>query len=110
MNLALFDAFLDEPPLRQVLARHELGAAYMADGYARATGRPGVLNVVGGPGLTNALTGIAAARQASSPMLVLTTTIAERWLGQDRPTTHELPDQAATIDSTVGWRRRVTDT
>ena len=110
MNLALFDAFLDEPPLRQVLARHELGAAYMADGFARATGRPGVLNVVGGPGLTNALTGIAAARQASSPVLVLTTTVAERLLGQDRPTTHELPDQGTMIDSIAAWRFRVTRT
>jgi acetolactate synthase-1/2/3 large subunit len=109
MNLAMYDAFLDHPPLRQILTRHELGAAYMADGYARATGRPGVVNVVGGPGLTNALTGIAAARQASSPILVMTTTIAENLLGQDRPTTHELPDQGALIDSVAAWRGRVTD-
>ena len=107
MNLAIYDGFLDEPRLRHVLTRHELGAAYMADGYARAAGRPAILSVVGGPGLTNALTGIAEARAASSPILVLTTTIAARYLGQDRSTTHELPDQAALIDSLLDWRRRV---
>ena len=108
MNLAIYDGYLEEPRIRHILVRHELGAAYAADAFARAAGRPAILSVVGGPGLTNALTGIGEARAASSPMLVLTTTIAARFLGQDRSTTHELPDQGALIDSLLDWRRRVT--
>ena len=57
--------------LRHVTPRHEAGAGFMADGYARATGRPGVAFVITGPGLTNALTPMAQARADSVPMLVV---------------------------------------
>lgn len=57
--------------IRYVIARHEGGAAFMADGYARASGRPGVCLVTAGPGVTNALTGVAAAHLDGSPMLLL---------------------------------------
>ena len=55
-NLAIYDALLRQSEIAHVLARHEQGAAFMADGYARASGRPGVVVVTTGPGATNALT------------------------------------------------------
>ena len=57
--------------IRHVTARHEQGAAFMADGYARVSGKPGVALVITGPGLTNALTAMAQARADSVPMLVI---------------------------------------
>ena len=57
--------------IRHVLVRHEQGAGFMADGFARATGRPGVCSVITGPGLTNALTAVGQAYSDSVPMLVL---------------------------------------
>ena len=58
-NLAIYDALLRRPALAHVLARHEAGAAFMADGYARATGEPGVVIVTTGPGATYTLTPLA---------------------------------------------------
>ncbi len=81
--------------LRHVTARHEQGAAFMADGYARATGRPGVAFVVTGPGLTNALTAMAQARADSVPMLVVSGANPEATQGQGLGMLHELPDQGA---------------
>jgi len=57
--------------IRHVQCRNEQGASFMADGYARATGKPGVCTIIGGPGVTNAATGIAQAYCDSQPMLVL---------------------------------------
>ncbi len=81
--------------IRHVTTRHEQGAAFMADGYARATGRPGVCVLISGPGLLNAATAIAQARADSVPMLVITGVAAVRDLGMGRGTLHELPDQHA---------------
>ena len=65
----LYDALHRDGTIRHVLARDEQAAAFMADGYARATGRPGVLCVVPGPGVTNALTGLGEALLDSSPVV-----------------------------------------
>src|SRR5689334_9081527 len=69
-TLALYDA-LRTSSIRHVLARHEQGAGFMADGYARASGRPGVACVITGPGVTNIATPIGEAYTDSSPVMVI---------------------------------------
>jgi acetolactate synthase-1/2/3 large subunit len=93
--------------LRHVAPRHEQGAAFMADGWARVTGRPGVCVLIGGPGLTNAITPIAQAYHDSVPMLVISGAVpsAQRHLGE----IHDLPDQAALLDQVTAFSHTVTD-
>lgn len=83
--------------VRHVTARHEQGAAFMADGYARSTGRPGVAFVITGPGVTNALTAMAQARADSIPMLVVSGVNRRPSLGRGLGLLHELPEQAAMV-------------
>jgi acetolactate synthase-1/2/3 large subunit len=80
--LPTFDALYDSG-LRFVLVRHEQGAAHMADGYARATGKPGVCMVTSGPGATNLVTGIATAYMDSVPMVCITGQVATTAIGSD---------------------------
>ena len=81
-NLPMYDAMLDYP-VRHVLTRHEQGAAHMADGYARASGKVGVAMATSGPGATNLVTGIATACMDSSPMVCITGQVASRFIGYD---------------------------
>ena len=81
--------------IRHVTPRHEQGAGFMADGYARVSGKPGVAFVITGPGLTNTLTPIAQARADSVPILVVSAVNATPNLGSGRGHLHELPDQQA---------------
>ncbi len=81
--------------IRHVQCRNEQGASLMADGYARATGKPGVCTIVSGPGVTNAATGIAQAFTDSQPMLVLSGACATVTQGKGWGTVHELADQSA---------------
>ena len=81
--------------IRHVQCRNELGASLMADGYARATGKPGVCTIIAGPGVTNAATGIAQAYCDSQPMLVLSGGCATRTQGKGWGAIHELADQSA---------------
>src|SRR5258708_28220090 len=81
--------------MRHVQCRNEQGASLMADGYARATGKPGVCTIIAGPGVTNAATGIAQAYCDSQPMLVLSGACATRTQGKGWGAIHELADQAA---------------
>ncbi len=83
--------------VRHVTARHEQGAAFMADGYARVSGKPGVALVITGPGLTNALTAMAQARAESVPILVISGVNRRASLGRGLGLLHELPDQAAMV-------------
>ena len=85
--------------IRHVTARHEQGAAFMADGYARVTGRPGVAFVITGPGLTNALTAMAQARADSVPMLVISGVNRRDSVGKGLGFLHELPDQTAMVQA-----------
>jgi acetolactate synthase I/II/III large subunit len=78
----LFDALYHEPAIRTVATRHEAGAAFMALGYARATGRLGVCCLTTGPGATNAITAIAAAKADSLPVLILTAQVATSVFGK----------------------------
>lgn len=86
--------------IRHITPRHEQGAAFMADGYARVSGKPGVCLLITGPGLTNALTAMAQARADSVPMLVVTGVNRRSSLGHGRGALHELPDQRA-MTSTI---------
>ena len=81
--------------IRHVQCRNEQGASFMADGYARATGKPGVCTIIGGPGVTNAATGIAQAYCDSQPMLVLSGATATATHGKGWGAIHELDDQQA---------------
>lgn len=83
--------------IRHVTPRHELDAGFMADGYARASGKPGVCLLITGPGLTNAITAMAQARADSIPMLVISGINARDTHGLYRGHLHELPDQSATM-------------
>jgi len=88
---------LSGSPVRHVTARHEQGCAFMADGYARASDKPGVAFVITGPGLTNALTGMAQARADSIPMLVISGVNRRSVQGFGLGWLHELPEQAAIV-------------
>jgi len=81
--LFIYDALFRQKKIKHILVRHEQGALHAADGYARATGRPGVALVTSGPGVTNAVTGIATAYMDSIPMVVLTGQVPTRAIGED---------------------------
>ena len=81
--LFIYDALFEQKKVKHILVRHEQGALHAADGYARATGRPGVALVTSGPGVTNAVTGIATAYMDSIPMVVITGQVPTRAIGED---------------------------
>ena len=81
--LPIYDALFHEDRLRHILVRHEQGAAHAAEGYARSTGKPGVVLVTSGPGATNAVTGIVDALMDSIPLVVLTGQVATHLIGSD---------------------------
>ncbi|WP_338465828.1 biosynthetic-type acetolactate synthase large subunit [Novosphingobium sp. ZN18A2] len=81
--LPIYDALFDDKRIRHILVRHEAGAAHAAEGYARSTGKPGVVLVTSGPGATNAVTGIADAFMDSIPMVVITGQVATGLIGTD---------------------------
>jgi len=81
--LPIYDALFHEPRLQHVLVRHEQGAAHAAEGYARSTGRPGVVLVTSGPGATNAVTGILDALMDSIPLVVITGQVPTHLIGSD---------------------------
>ena len=81
--LHVYDAFYQQEAVKHVLVRHEQAATHMADGYARATGKPGVVMVTSGPGATNTITGIATAFTDSIPMVVITGQVMSHLIGDD---------------------------
>ena len=81
--LPIYDALFADPRIRHILVRHEAGAAHAAEGYARSTGKPGVVLVTSGPGATNAVTGIADAFMDSIPLVVITGQVATGLIGSD---------------------------
>src|SRR5271157_1603584 len=80
--IPLFDALIGSK-IKLVRVRHEQGATHMADGYARATGKPGVVLVTSGPGATNTITGLYTALMDSVPMVVITAQVVRSLLGKD---------------------------
>ena len=81
--LPIYDALFHEPRLQHILVRHEQGAAHAAEGYARSSGKPGVVLVTSGPGATNAITGIMDALMDSIPMVVITGQVPTHLIGTD---------------------------
>ena len=81
--LPIYDELFGDHRIRHILVRHEAGAAHAAEGYARSTGKPGVVLVTSGPGATNAITGIADAFMDSIPLVVLTGQVATNLIGTD---------------------------
>ncbi|TAN42782.1 MAG: biosynthetic-type acetolactate synthase large subunit [Nitrospirae bacterium] len=81
--LNIFDRLHDEKDLQLILTRHEQGAVHAADGYARATGKPGIVLVTSGPGATNTVTGIATAYMDSIPMVIFTGQVPTQLIGND---------------------------
>lgn len=104
----LFDAFARAAPRLKVIgARHEQACGYMAFGYARATGRPGVFSVVPGPGVLNASAALLTAYGCNEPVLCLTGQVPTAFLGKGRGHLHEMPDQLATLRTFVKWAERI---
>jgi len=102
-----FDALYDErESIHIVHTRHEQATAYMADGYARTTGRIGISLVVPGPGLLNTTAALSTAYACSSPVLCLTGQINSDLIGLGRGVLHELPDQLRMIGGVTKWAAR----
>jgi len=89
--------------IRHVTPRHEQGAGFMADGYARASGKPGVCFVVTGPGMTNIMTAMGQAYADSVPMLVISSVNRTEQLGMGEGRLHELPSQSRTVSGVAAF-------
>ena len=81
--LHIYDALFSSDEIKHVLVRHEQGATHAADGYARACGKPGVVLVTSGPGITNCVTGLATAHMDSIPMVVISGQVSRQYVGSD---------------------------
>ena len=106
-NLPVYDALLRQRGIAHVLARHEAGAAFMADGYARASGEPGVVIVTTGPGATNTLTPLAESYSGSVPVLVVMSDVATDLLGRDLGGLHEVPNQIECFRPVSRWSETI---
>lgn len=93
--------------IRHVTPRHEQGAGFMADGYARASGRPGVCFIISGPGMTNIATAMGQAHADSVAMLVISTVNAHGRMGSGEGWLHELPDQQALVAGVAAFSRTI---
>ena len=101
------DALAREDGIRFIHTRHEQGAGYMAYGYARSSGRPGVYTVVPGPGLLNSGAALCTAYGANTPVLCITGNIMSHLIGQGRGQLHELPDHLGTLKGLTKWADRI---
>ena len=99
-------ALRGEPGIRMITTRHEQATTYMADGYARASGRPGVALVVPGTGLYNAAAGLATAYARSSPVLLIAGQVSRGLIGKNLGPPHEISDQPDMVRPVTKWRRR----
>ncbi len=104
----LFDALQQRSDrLRTVGARHEQACGYMAFGYARSTGRPGVYAVVPGPGVLNTTAALCTALGTNTPVLCITGQVPTAFMGRGRGHLHELPDQLGTLRTLTKWAARI---
>jgi len=110
-NLGLYDALAGEPRIAHYLTRHEQGAGFAADGFARVSGQPGLAIATTGPGAYNALTSISEAYLDSSAVLLLAGQIDSDYIGRDWGILHETMDQAAVFEQVTRFvgRPRSTD-
>ena len=103
-----FNALHDERnSIRVIHTRHEQGSAYMAFGYAAATGRPGVCAVVPGPGLLNTTAALSTAYACNAPVLCVSGQIPSTAIGRGIGMLHEIPDQLAMIGGVTKWAHRI---
>ena len=105
--MAALDALVDVPDIRYIVTRHEQATTYMADGYARAGGRPGVAMVVPGVGVYNAASGLATAYACSSPVLLIAGQVNRDGIGRDLGLLHGVHDQLDVVRPITKWARRV---
>ena len=103
-NLPVYDALYSSDHIESFVTRHEQGAAFMADGYARVSGKPGVALVTTGPGLTNTVTPLCGAWSDSLPVLVIGTAGELPLLGKYKGYLHEYKDQHGVMDAAAGSR------
>lgn len=104
----LFDALQQRADtIRTIGARHEQACGYMAFGYARSTGKPGVFAVVPGPGVLNTTAALCTALGCCTPVLCLTGQVPSAFIGRGRGHLHELPDQLSTLKSLTKWSARI---
>jgi acetolactate synthase-1/2/3 large subunit len=108
-NLAIYDALLRQSEITHILARHEQGAAFMADGYARASGQPGVVVVTTGPGATNTLTPLVESYAGSQPVLVLMSDIPSALIGKEVGALHEVTNQIDCFKPVCRWAETLRD-
>lgn len=105
---AFFDALQQRSDsIRTFGARHEQACGYMAFGYARSTGRPGVYSVVPGPGMLNTTAALSTALGCNAPVLCITGQVPSAFIGRGRGHLHELPDQLATLRTVTKWAQRI---
>ena len=105
-NLELYRHF-GNAGIRAITPRHEQGAGYAAEAYARVSGRPGVVVTTSGPALTNAMTAAATAYAESQPMLLLSSGLPTGTEGRDLGQLHEAKNPSGAMDQLVRWSRRV---
>lgn len=108
-NLAIYDALIRQRDIAHILSRHEQGAGFMADGYARASGRPGVVVVTTGPGATNVLTPLVESFASSQPILVLMSDIPAALIGKGLGALHEVPNQIDCFKPLSRWAETIYD-
>ena len=107
--MAALDALVDVPEIRYIVTRHEQATTYMADGYARAGGKPGVAMVVPGVGVYNAASGLATAYACSSPVVLVAGQVNRDGIGQDLGLLHDVHDQLDVVRPITKWARRVVE-
>lgn len=106
-NMAIYEALRRRPEIRTVAVRHEQGAAFMADGYARASGREAACLLLPGCGVLNAMTGLSEAYADSSPVLLLATQVERRYVDAGRGLLHELTGQLGVVGAVTKHDERV---
>jgi len=104
-TLEIYDALFSSS-IRHVLARHEQGAGFMADGYARVSGKPGVAIVITGPGVTNIATAVGEAYADSSPVVVIASNVEQPWQGKMLGHLHDCKDQLGIMRALTAWAER----
>ena len=107
-NIELYRG-IEEAGLKHILARHEQGAGFMADGYARATGKPGIAFVITGPGLCNIMTPMGQAYSDSVPMLVISSCLNHGDHAVSKGRLHEMRDQEAAAATVCEWSKTALD-
>lgn len=108
-NMPIFDALYRHSTIKVVTVRHEQGAAFMADGYARAAGKPAAIITLPGPGLTNAMTGLGEAFSDSSAVLVISTQVNRDFIDKDAGLLHEMTGQFDMLAPLTKYGERISD-